>query len=252
MVDMGSVPGGGGSDLGGFFGGIGGGIISAGGSIGGALINSAAQGAANETNIQMNREQMAFQERMSSSAYQRAAYDMKAAGLNPMAAYQQGGASSPSGSAAQVASTAEGDALKAGVASAMDTARLYKELEVADSQKKLNDAASVEKATSAALNETTAKGVEISNQTQQAELPAKKAQAKVSEATADFDRGAVKYDGFVKRVGSALGLVGSAFGAVSPLRNIIKGGSAAKDAYNGKGSAYKQGVLNERNRNKNK
>lgn len=55
----------------------------------------------NQANQAASREQMAFQERMSSTAYQRAMTDMRLAGLNPILAYKQGGATTPTGASYQ-------------------------------------------------------------------------------------------------------------------------------------------------------
>jgi hypothetical protein len=74
-------------------------------SLGGSALSFLGGERRNDSQVQAANAQMEFQREMSGSAYQRAVADMKAAGINPMLAAKQGGASTPMGAMPQIQDT---------------------------------------------------------------------------------------------------------------------------------------------------
>ena len=95
--------------------------------IAGGLAGAFGQSSANRQNWKIAKKQMEFQERMSNTAVQRRMADLKKAGINPILAYRQGGASTPGGQTAVMQNVGAG--VSQMVSGALGAVRMKEEIQ---------------------------------------------------------------------------------------------------------------------------
>jgi len=152
-MGKGSGNAGGAGALGSILGGPVGGLL---GSVVGGIFGSRGQDKANKTNIMLARENRAWQERMSNTAYQRAANDLDKAGLNRILALGSP-AGTPSGNVAQVQNKA--DAAMRSAASAAQIKNLVRQNELLTQQTRRTKAEADIKGPQAAIYGRIAKAI---------------------------------------------------------------------------------------------
>lgn len=178
---------------------------------------------ANETNMALAAQNTAFQESMSNTSYQRGMEDMRKAGLNPMLAISQGGASTPQGSVAQVEPedlSGLGQSALDAYRLKIDTNKLKNETDLKNSQVALQ----TQQGQQAVANAQAAKSQEEYTKTQQAkmiaEMPATIAKSKYEAQKAGIDSDWAKFDSFFNRILSGTGAVTNAIRAAKPTINL--------------------------------
>lgn len=199
---------------------IGAGIgMSAGGGIASNAQNAENVRDANAMSLASAREQMAFQERMSNTAVQRASADWKAAGFNPILAMGQP-SSSPAGASMDADAAEYKDPISPAISTGLQIANTKATLAKTGSDVMVNEAIAKTKATEAAMNISNARAAEaramesqVNARLRTSELPESEARGKMWKEYGDY---LAPLNEGTKAIGNVLGIAKSAKDVAKP------------------------------------
>ena len=193
------------------------------GGIASGVGNIISTSSANDANREIAAQQMAFQERMSSTSFQRGVKDLEAAGLNKMLAYGNAGASTPSGAGYSAQAPDISSPIGSVVSSALQDKQIENSIKETDSRIGVNDSLKDLQKAQAEASSSTARAAKANAAIAEAQLPAIKAGAK-------YDTEAAPVDAILKRIPN---------GSIKGVLDLLKGrGSSGSGSFKVPSTSY--------------